>query len=53
MMVKSLTAIVIIVSANTMPAAVTTDPLPPMVRIRPVCRPAWISSLSRATTSRL
>ncbi|COW15324.1 Uncharacterised protein [Mycobacterium tuberculosis] len=41
------------VKANTSPAAVTTDPLPPIARMMPVLIPAWISSLSRATSSRL
>ena len=41
------------VNANTRPAAVTTEPVPAMVRIRPVFRPAPISSLNREITSRL
>ncbi|CNV36652.1 Uncharacterised protein [Mycobacterium tuberculosis] len=51
--VSSLTANDIMVKANTSPAAVTTDPLPPIARMMPVLIPAWISSLSRATSSRL
>ena len=53
MTVSSLTAIDIIVKANTRPAEVTTDPVPPIARMMPVFRPAWISSLNRATSSRL
>ena len=43
----------IMVKANTRPAAVTTDPLPPIARMIPVLMPAGSSSLSRATSSRL
>ena len=49
----ALTDIDIMVNANTMPAAVTTDPLPPMARMIPVLIPAGISSFIRATNSRL
>ena len=48
-----LTAMDIMVNANTRPAAVTTDPVPPMARMIPVLMPACISSLSRATNNRL
>ena len=41
------------VKANTRPAEVTTDPLPPIARMMPVLIPAGISSLSLATNSRL
>ena len=41
------------VNAKTNPAAVTTDPVPAIVRISPVFRPAPISSLNREITSRL
>jgi len=51
--VIALTDIDIIVNANTRPAAVTTDPLPPMARMIPVLMPAGISSFIRATNSRL
>src|ERR1700757_2113241 len=51
--VSSLTAIVIMVKANTSPADVTTSPVPPIARMMPVFRPAWISSLNRETSSRL
>ena len=50
---NSLNAIAAIVTANTMPAEVTTEPLPPIARMMPVLSPAWISSLNRATSSRL
>ena len=49
----ALTDIDIMVNANTRPAAVTTDPLPPMARIIPVLMPAGISSFIRATNSKL
>ncbi len=49
----ALTDIDIMVNANTRPAAVTTDPLPPMARMMPVLIPAGISSFIRATNSRL
>jgi hypothetical protein len=49
----ALTDIDIMVNANTRPAAVTTDPLPPMARMIPVLIPAGISSFIRATNSRL
>ena len=51
--VNSLTAKDIMVKANTRPAEVTTDPLPPIARMMPVFKPAWISCLNRATRSRL
>ena len=51
--VNSLTAMDIIVKANTSPAEVTTEPVPPIARMMPVFSPAWISSLRRATSSRL
>ena len=38
--VSSLTAIDIIVKANTRPADVTTEPLPPIARMIPVLTPA-------------
>ncbi|CDO08306.1 hypothetical protein BN977_03865 [Mycolicibacterium cosmeticum] len=41
------------VNANTRPAEVTTDPVPPMDRMMPVFSPAWISSLNRDTNNRL
>ena len=50
---RLLTIIDAMVKANTKPAAVTTLPVAPMPRMIPVFRPAWISSLSRDTTSRL
>ena len=53
MTVNSLTAIDIMVNANTNPAEVTTDPVPPIARMMPVFSPAWISSFSLATNSRL
>ena len=53
MTLRSLTAIDIMVKANTKPAAVTTEPLPPIARMIPVLMPACISSLSRDTKSRL
>ena len=40
-------------AANTMPADVTTPPVPAMDRMMPVFKPAWISSLNRETSSRL
>ena len=40
MTVSWLTAIVIIVKANTKPAEVTTDPVPPIDRMIPVFSPA-------------
>lgn len=49
----ALTDIDIMVNANTRPAAVTTDPLPPMARMIPVLMPAGISSFIRATNNRL
>ena len=51
--VSVLTTIDIIVNANTRPADVTTEPVPPIARIMPVFNPAWISSLNRETSSRL
>ena len=51
--VSSLTAIDIIVKANTRPADVTTEPVPPIARMMPVFSPAPISSLNRATSKRL
>ena len=42
-----------IVNANTSPAFVTTLPVPPIERMMPVFRPAWISCLNRETNSRL
>ena len=51
--VNSLIAKDIMVKANTRPAEVTTDPLPPIARMMPVLIPAGISSLSLATNSRL
>src|ERR1700730_12606634 len=53
MTVSWLTDIVIIVNANSSPAEVTTDPVPPIDRMIPVFKPAWISSLNRDTNSRL
>ena len=50
---KLLTIIDAIVKAKTIPAAVTTRPVAPMPRMIPVFRPAWTSSLSLETTSRL
>lgn len=50
---RSLAAIDIIVKANTRPAAVTTDPVPPIERMIPVLIPAPISSWNRETSSRL
>ena len=44
---------VAMVSANTRPADVTTEPVPPMERMMPVFNPAGISSLNRETSSRL
>ncbi|VBA34391.1 hypothetical protein LAUMK136_00678 [Mycobacterium attenuatum] len=41
------------VTANTMPAAVTTPPVPAMARMIPVFNPAPISSLSREISNRL
>ncbi|CFS32328.1 Uncharacterised protein [Mycobacterium tuberculosis] len=41
------------VTANTMPAAVTTPPVPAMARIIPVFNPAPISSFNREISSRL
>ena len=49
----ALTDIEIMVNANTIPAAVTTDPLPPIARMMPVLIPAGSSSFIRATSSRL
>ena len=53
MTIMSDTVIEIIVNANTMPAAVTTDPVPAIDRMIPVCRPAPNSSFMRDTSSRL
>jgi hypothetical protein len=51
--VSSLTSMEIMVKANTRPAEVTTDPLPPMARMIAVLMPAGSSSFKRATSSRL
>jgi len=53
MTVSSLTDSFIIGERETSPADVTTDPVPPIDRMMPVFKPAWISSLNRATMSRL
>ena len=50
---RSLESMASMVNANTRPADVTTPPVLPSARINPVLRPAWISSLSLATSSRL
>ena len=51
------TEVDLVEAQNRNPAARVGDfisePLPPIVRIRPVCRPACTSSLRRDTTSRL
>lgn len=51
--VSALTDIEIMVNAKTSPAAVTTEPLPPIARMIPVLIPAGSSSFRRATNSRL
>ena len=53
MMINLLTDMDIMVKANTRPAEVTTEPVPTMARMMPVFNPAWISSLTRETSSRL
>ena len=53
MTIMSETVIEIIVNANTMPAAVTTEPVPAIERMMPVCSPAPNSSFIRDTSSRL
>ena len=53
MVLRSLVSIASMVNANTRPADVTTPPVLPSARIRPVCNPAPISSLTRAISSRL
>src|SRR5271156_2850613 len=50
---RSLTSMEPMVKAKTIPAAVTTPPVPPMARMMPVLSPAWISSWNRDTSNRL